>query len=153
MRHVMLVTILHGLKQYLGHITGLLFVVVTLLHNPIKEFTAHHFFRHEVVVFLFLKDIVETDNVGVLDFLQNRNLVSEGNLVFFRQLGLGDNLNGKGFARRPVGTLLDDGKGTGTELSCVWVVCSVVVLNKCSVIVRQTNEINCVRWRRGIHSV
>jgi hypothetical protein len=120
MRHVMLVTVLHGLKQNLGHVPGLLFVVVALLHNPIKQFPAHHLFRHEVVKLLFLKDVVETNNVGVFDFLQYRNLILEGNLVFFRQLGFGDNLNGEGIARLLVRTLLDHGKCTGTEL--VWII-------------------------------
>lgn len=66
MRHVMLVTILNRLKQNERHITRFLFIVVTLLHNPIKELSAHHFLCHEVVIVLFFKRVVEADNVGML---------------------------------------------------------------------------------------
>jgi hypothetical protein len=116
MRHMTLVTVLNGLKENPGHITGLLFIVVTLLNNPIKEFSSHHLFRHKIVVILLLIDIIETNNVWMLEFRQDGNLILERHFVFFRQLGLGDNLNGKGFTILLIRTLLDDGKCTGTEL-------------------------------------
>jgi hypothetical protein len=116
MRHMTLVTVLNGLKENPGHITGFLFIVVTLLNNPIKEFSSHHLFRNKIVEILLLKDIIETNNVWMLEFRQAGNLILERHFVFFRQLGLGDNLNGKGFTRLLIPTLLDDGKCTGTEL-------------------------------------
>jgi uncharacterized protein YlaN (UPF0358 family) len=116
MSNLLLMAIFDCLKDDFADITSLLLVVVGFLDNPIKELSAAHFFRHEVVVFGFVKDIIQPDNVWMLEILENRDFILERNLVFVCKLGLGDNLDGKGLAGLFVRSFLDLGKGAFTEL-------------------------------------
>jgi hypothetical protein len=110
-------TIKNGFKNNLADIASFLFVIVGLLNNPIKELSATHFFRHEVIVRGFVKDIIEADNVRMEEILENGDFILEGNFVFLSQLGLCDNLNGKRLAGLFVRSVLDDGKGAFSELT------------------------------------
>jgi hypothetical protein len=76
------VAVSHRFKEDRADITSLFLVIVTLLDDTIKEFASAHLFSHEVVVLRFLKDIVQTDNVLVLEFFQDANLVLQGDLIF-----------------------------------------------------------------------
>lgn len=58
MRHLVVVAKGQRLKQNQAGIACLFFVVVTFLHDAIKEFAAAHFLSDEIVKLLFLKDIV-----------------------------------------------------------------------------------------------
>ena len=116
MGHLSSVTVLHGPKENDGNIASFLFVVVGLLHDPIKEFAAHHFFRHEVVVLAFFKDIVESNNVGMFELFKNGNFILQGDFIFFGEFGFGNDLDGIGLSRFSIGSFFDYGKSTGTEL-------------------------------------
>ena len=112
----MLMTIVYSLKDNLTDIASLLFIVVGFLNDPIKELSATHFFCHEVIVFGFVKDIIQPDNVWMFEILENRDFILESDLIFVCKLGLGNNLDGKRFTRLFVRSLLDLGKGSFTEL-------------------------------------
>jgi hypothetical protein len=66
MRHLVIVTKLQRLEQNETGITGFFFVVVRFLHNPVKQFTTVHAFRDQIVILLFVKHVIETNNVGML---------------------------------------------------------------------------------------
>ena len=91
----MLVAVVHGVKQNEANIAGFLFVVIGLLDNPIKQFSSQHLFRDQIVVSWLVKDIVETDDVLVLEFLQDGDFVLQSNLVLLGQFGFGDDFDGK----------------------------------------------------------
>jgi hypothetical protein len=98
MCHLVFMTIANGLKDDRADITCLLLVVVGFLDNPIKELSAAHFFRDEVIVLRFVKDIIQPDNVRMVEILENGYFILESVFVFFCKLGLGDNLDSKGLA-------------------------------------------------------
>ena len=75
--HLFAVYVLHGFKQHHRGISGFLFVVVRLLHNAVKQFATHHFFRHQVVIVLFVKGIVQANDIGVIHFFEYVNFVHE----------------------------------------------------------------------------
>jgi hypothetical protein len=107
---------MHGLEQDDARISSFLFVVIRLLHDAVKELAAHHLLRHKVVIFVFVKDIVEPDDVGMLHLLKNRNFIFKSYFIFLRELGFRHNLDCKGVAIDFVGAFLDDRKSTRAEL-------------------------------------
>jgi hypothetical protein len=115
--HVVFVTVTNGLENDFANVASLLLVVVGLLNDPIKELSAGHFFRHEVIVLGFVEYIIEADNVRMVEILENGDFILERNLIFLGELGLCDNLNGKGVAGLFVRSILDDGKGAFSELT------------------------------------
>jgi hypothetical protein len=68
-------TISNSLKQNLANIPRLLFIVKTLAHDPIKQFSPLHLLGNEVIVRWFLVDIVKTNNVFVFQFLEDINFI------------------------------------------------------------------------------
>ena len=116
MSNLLLMTIFNCLKDDLADITSLLLIVVGFLDNPVKELSAAHFFRHEVIVLWFVKDIIQPDNVRMVEILENGYFILESDLVFFCKFGLGDNLDSKGLAGLFVRSILDNGKGAFAEL-------------------------------------
>jgi hypothetical protein len=116
MRHLVVVTKLQRLEQDETGITGFFFVVVRLLYNPIKQFTTVHTFCDQIVILLFVKHIVETNNVRMLEFAQYGNLVVQSRFVFGCQFSLGNNLDRVRAAQLFVRPFFDHAKGTGSEL-------------------------------------
>lgn len=112
----MVVAVLHGVEEDEANVASFLLVVVRLLDDSVKKFAAQHFLRNQIVVLRLVKDIVESNNVLVLQFLQHRNLVLQGDLVFLGQFGFRDNLDCEGPVRLPMGSLLDDRKGAFPKL-------------------------------------
>jgi hypothetical protein len=117
MGHPVFVTVTNGLENDFANIPSFLFVVVGLLNNPIKELSAAHFFRHEIIVLGFVKYIIEANNVRMVEILEDGDFILEGDLIFLSKLGLCDNLNGKSVAGLFVRAILDDGEGAFSELT------------------------------------
>ena len=82
MGDVVLVAVEHGIEQNLTDIASLLFVVVTLLHDTVEKLSSHHLLGHKVVKLIFVKNIVQSNNVLVLQLSQNSNLVLQRDLIF-----------------------------------------------------------------------
>lgn len=79
---VVLVAVEHGIEENLTDIAGLLFIVVTLLDDTVEKFSPHHLLGHKVVKLLFVKNIVQSNDVLVLQLGQNSNLVLQRDLIF-----------------------------------------------------------------------
>lgn len=117
MRNLLLVAELDRLEQDHAGIPRLLLIVVALFHNAIEQLSAHHLLGNQIVIIALLKDIVEPDNVRMLEIFQDRNLILQCYLILVRQFRLGDNLDGVGTSILLVSSLLDDRKGSGSELA------------------------------------
>lgn len=116
MGNLVVVTILEGLKQDDANITRLFLVIVALLYNTIEQLSPEHLLRNQIVKLWLLKDIVESDNVPVLQFGQDGNLILKSNFILLGKLRFGDNLNSKGFTGLLVRSFLNYREGTLSEL-------------------------------------
>lgn len=114
--NVVLVAVSHGIEKDYAYITGFLLVVVTLLHDTIEEFSTHHFLGDQVVKLRFVKHIVKADDVLVLQFGKDLDFILQGDLILLRQLGFGDNLDGKGICSLSVRPFLHNREGTLSKL-------------------------------------
>ena len=86
MSDLLLVAVLHSLEQNDTSVACFLLVVVRLLHDAVKKLSAHHLFRHEIIMLLLIKNIIQANNVWMLQLLKDVNLVLESDLVFMCQL-------------------------------------------------------------------
>ena len=114
--NLLAVAVRQRLEQRPAHVARLLLVVVLLGHDAIEQLPAAHLFGDQVVVLRFVKDVVQADDVRMLEFLEDIDLILEGQLVLLGELGLGHDLDGKGAAGLFVRSLLDDREGTLAEL-------------------------------------
>jgi hypothetical protein len=113
---LVVVTVLQCLEQDDTYITSFLLVIVTLLHNTIKQLSPKHFLCNEIVKLWLLKDIVKSDNVLVLQFFEDGNFILESYLILLGKLGLGHNLNSERIIGLLVRSLLYDREGTLPKL-------------------------------------
>lgn len=106
----------HGVKQDYANISGFFFVVVTLLNNSVKQLSSHHLFGHQVIELSLIEHIVESNDVFVLQLLQDGDFVFEGDFILLRKLRFGDNLDRKRVMGLSVGSFLYDRESTFSQL-------------------------------------
>jgi hypothetical protein len=90
------VTVVHGIEKNDAHITGFLFVVVGFLNNPIEQLASQHLFCDQIIESRLIEDVVKSNDVLVLEFLQDGNLIFQRNFVLLGEFGFGDDFDGKG---------------------------------------------------------
>ena len=117
MHDAQLVAVLNSFNDGAHRLGRVLFTVLALFNNAIEQFAAGHLLHDEVVVAGLLEEVVQADDVGVAELLEDGHLVEEGRGVLFGELGPVDALDGEHpVAVAAVVALPDGGEGTGTEL-------------------------------------
>jgi hypothetical protein len=56
--YVVFMTVIHRIEQNEAYVTSLLLVVITLLDDPVEQFSTHHLLCDEVVILRLVEDIV-----------------------------------------------------------------------------------------------
>lgn len=89
-----LMTVGHGLEHLDNEIAGIGFTVRLLFTDAIKEISSTHEFHDDKVAILFIKEVDQRNNVGMIQTCKNRHFVVNGRIVGWRQILSQDALDG-----------------------------------------------------------
>jgi len=140
--NVILVTIVNTLKNLLHQDSSVTLTELSPLKNLVKQFSSLADFCNKIVSFLVLKEFVHFDDVWMVNFLEDVDLVEEHALLVFIHIALPEDLDsslGIGFS---VHTHTNLSKGTSTENFSNSVVVSQFSLSLSNVVRSSYNLLN-----------